>query len=190
MTNLIRLNPIRWPYSLQQLREDQPSRSFSNAPSPAEYAYYNVYRFEDVVTLVAPPEVDPATQRLEQLPPEEIAGVLTQQWRVVTLTPEEAEAYYRLTHPPRWLEFWEALPPEVDGLLTAAGQVKRRLEHGLASGLSRAASGDSRVFLSAWHDASSLGLIPPELITGIQALAVQYDLPADFVAGLAAEGQP
>jgi hypothetical protein len=88
------------------------------------------------------------------------------------------------------MEFWAALPPGVDGLLTAARAASPRLELGLGVGLGKAADGDSRVFLSTWYSASSLGLIPPELITGIQALAVQYDLPADFVAGLAAEWQP
>jgi hypothetical protein len=40
------------------------------------------------------------------------------------------------------------------------------------------------VFIGAWQQAKSLGLIPPELVAGVQALAVEYDLPADFVQGL------
>jgi hypothetical protein len=184
MSNLIRLNPIRWPYSLQQLREDEPSRSFSVAPSDAEYAYFDVYRFEDVVALVDPPEFNPYTHRLEQRTPVEIDGVLTQQWQEVELTPAEAEAYYRATHPPRWLEFSDALPPEVDQLLNNARAASPRLELGLGVGLGRAADGDSRAFLSAWQTARAAGLVPNDLTQGLRALAVAYDLPADFVEGL------
>jgi hypothetical protein len=147
-------------------------------------AHYGVFRFEEVVVLVEPPPVDPATHRLEQVRPVEIDGVLTQQWELIELTPEEQEAYYRQTHPPRWIEFWAALPDEVDELLNTAGAVKKRLEHGLSVGLGQAAQGDSRVFLSAWQQAKSLGLIPPESVAGVQGLAVAFDLPAEFVGGL------
>jgi hypothetical protein len=128
--------------------------------------------------------VDPATHRLEQVRPVEIDGVLTQQWELIELSEAEQEAYYRQTHPPRWIEFWSALPDEVDELLEAAGAVKRRLEHGLSVGLGQAAQGDSRVFLGSWQQAKSLGLIPPELVAGVQGLAVAFDLPAEFVQGL------
>jgi hypothetical protein len=184
MSDLIRLDPFRWPYSVAQLRLDEPSRSISTSPRSEELQHYNVFRFNEVVVLVEPPPVDPATHRLEQVKPVEIDGVLTQQWELIELTPEEQEAHYRQTHPPRWIEFWAALPDEVDELLEAAGAVKRRLEHGLSVGLGQAAQGDSRVFLGSWQQAKSLGLIPPELVAGVQALAVAFDLPADFVQGL------
>jgi hypothetical protein len=54
--------------------------------------------------------------------------------------------------------------------------------------LGKAADGDSRVFLGAWQSATALGLVPAELVAGIQALAVACDLPAEFIAGL--EVQP
>ena len=184
MSDLIRLNPIRWPYSLGQLRIDEPSRSFSVAPSTAELAHYDVLR-------VAPqeqPEFDPAVERVQEAAPIEADGQWLQQWEVVDLTAEEQEAYYRATHPPRWIEFWDALPADVDDLLEAARAVKVRLELGLAVGFGQAVQGDSRSFLAAWQSARSLGLVPTELVTGIQALAVAYDLPAEFMAGL--EVQP
>ena len=184
MSDLIRLDPFRWPYSVQQLRLDEPSRSISVAPRAEELAHYGVFRFNEVVALVEPPPVDPATHRLEQVRPVEIDGVLTQQWELIELTPEEQEAYFRANNPPRWIEFWAALPDEVDELLEAAGAVKRRLEHGLSVGLGQAAQGDSRVFLGSWQQAKSLGLIPPELVAGVQELAVAFDLPADFIGGL------
>jgi hypothetical protein len=181
---LIRLNPFRWPYSIQQLREDEPTRSFSVAPRPDQLAQFNVFKFDEVVALVEPPPVDPATHRLEQVRPVEIDGVLTQQWELIELTPEEQETVYRANNPPRWIEFWAALPADVDALLAAARSASPRLELGLGVGLGKAADGDSRVFIGAWQQAKSLGLIPPELVADVQALAVTFDLPAEFVGGL------
>jgi hypothetical protein len=177
---LIRLNPLRWPYSVQQLRLDEPSRSISVSPRAEELAHYGVFR----VVPQQQPEFDPAVERVQEVAPVETDGQWLQQWELIELTPEERESYFRANNPPRWIQFWAALPDEVDELLEAAGAVKRRLEHGLSVGLGQAAQGDSRVFLGSWQQAKSLGLIPPELVAGVQALAVEYDLPAEFVGGL------
>jgi len=180
MSDLVRLNPLRWPYSLVQLRVDEPTKSFSPAPSTAELAHYGCYR----VLPQQQPEFDPAVERVQEVAPVEADGQWLQQWELVPLTEAEQEAYYRANNPPRWIEFWAALPDEVDELLNTAGAVKKRLEHGLSVGLGQAAQGDSRVFLGSWQQAKSLGLIPPELVAGVQALAVAFDLPAEFVGGL------
>ncbi len=180
MTILIRLSPTRWPYSLAQLREDEPTRSFSANPSARELAHFDCYR----VAPQAKPEHDPATHQAVQVQPVEQDGQWLQQWEIVEMTAEEAEVYYRATHPPRWIEFWAALPSEVDALLAAARGASPRLELGLGVGLGKAADGDLRVFLGAWQNAKALGLVPAELIEGIQVLATQYDLPAEFVGGL------
>ena len=180
MSDLVRLNPLRWPYSLGQLREDEPTRSFSPAPSTAELAHYGCYR----VLPQAQPEYDPAAEKVQEVEPTLDGGQWLQQWEVVELTPEEQEAYYRATHPPRWIEFWAALPDDVDELLNDARAVKARLGASLEVGLGQAANGDSRVFLQAWQGVKTLGLVTPELATGVQMLATQYDLPAEFVGGL------
>jgi hypothetical protein len=180
MSDLIRLDPFRWPYSVQQLRLDEPSRSISVSPRAEELAHYGVFR----VVPQEQPEFDPAVERVQEVAPVEDGGQWLQQWELVPLTEAEQEAYYRATHPPRWIEFWAALPDEVDELLEAAGAVKKRLEHGLSVGLGQAAQGDSRVFLGSWQQAKSLGLIPPELVAGVRGLAVAFDLPAEFVWGL------
>lgn len=185
MSSLIRLNPIRWPYSLQQLRADEPSRSFSVAPSDAELAHYDVFRVQPQQQ----PEYDPATHKAVEVQPALGDGRWVQQWELVELTPEEAEAYYRATHPPQWIGFWAALPPEVDTLLNAAQAASPRLALSLGVGLGKAADGDSRVFLGAWQSACSIGLVSAELVTGVQALAVAHDLPPEFIAGLAGPQQ-
>jgi hypothetical protein len=177
---LIRLDPFRWPYSVAQLRLDEPSRSISVSPRAEELAHYGVFR----VVPQAQPEFDPAVERVQEVAPIKADGQWLQQWELVELSEAEREAHYRQTHPPRWIEFWAALPDEVDALLAAARAASPRLELGLGVGLGKAADGDSRVFLSAWQQAKSLGLIPSELVAGVQALAVSFDLPAEFVGGL------
>jgi hypothetical protein len=185
MSDLIRLNPTRWPYSLGQLRADEPSRSFSPAPSDREYAEFDCYRKKPQ----SQPSYDPATHRAVEVRPALVDGQWLQQWELVELTEAEREAYYRATHPPRWLEFAAALPPEVRSLLRAAWDLDPLLKDSLSIGLGKAADGDSRVFLGAWQTARGLGLIPPELVQGLQLLATQHDLPPEFVAGLAGPRQ-
>jgi hypothetical protein len=135
------------------------------------------------------PSHNPATHRVVEAQPAEADGQWLQQWELVELSEAEREAYYRQTHPPRWIEFSDALPVEVDGLLAAAQAVSPRLALALGVGLGKAADGDSRVFLSAWQTARGLGLISAELVAGLQMLATQYDLPPEFVAGLAGPQQ-
>jgi hypothetical protein len=132
----------------------------------------------------AQPEYDPAAEKVVEVEPIEDDGQWLQQWEAVELTTEEQEAYYRATHPPRWIEFWAALPSDVDDLLAAARAASPRLELGLGVGLGKAADGDSRVFLAAWQNAKTLGLVAPELVQGIQMLATAHDLPVEFIGGL------
>jgi hypothetical protein len=117
--------------------------------------------------------------------PVEADGQWLQQWELVELTDAEREAYYRATHPPRWIEFNNALPVEVDQLLATAQAASPRLALALGVGLGKAADGDSRVFLGAWQTCRGIGLISAELVQGLQDLATLYDLPPEFVAGLA-----
>jgi hypothetical protein len=187
MTTLIRTNPIRWPYSLAQLRIDEPSRSFSASPSAAELAHYEVFRVQPQ----RQPAYDPATHKAVEVQPALVDGQWVQQWELVELTPEEAEAYYRATHPPRWVEFGNAVLADagINTLLATALQQAPALAMALSVGLGKAADGDSRVFLSAWQTARGAGLVSAELVTGLQLTATQYDLPPEFIAGLAGPQQ-
>jgi hypothetical protein len=179
--NLIRLNPTRWPYSLQQLREDEPGRSFSASPRASELAYFQVF----AVQPTAQPAFNADLQKGVEMMPLLVAGQWQQQWEVVALTEEEQQERYRATHPPRWIDFWSSLPPDVDVLLSAAQVASPRLALALGVGLGKAADGDSRVFLAAWTTATTLGMVSPALITAVQTLAIAHDLPTEFVEGLA-----
>jgi len=178
--NLIRLNPTRWPYRLQQLREDEPGRSFSAAPRASELAYFQVF----AVQPTARPAFDPDLQKVLEVLPVLVAGQWQQQWEVVALTEEEQQERYRATHPPRWVEFAEALTsnPAVAELYENA---PRLLAHSLTGGLLQVVNqGDARSFATAWNKARAALLVPPPLEHAILALAVAHDLPQEFVAAL------
>ena len=178
--NLIRLNPTKWPYSLQQLREDEPGRSISVAPRSHELAFFDVF----VVQPSAQPPFDADLQKVVEVMPILVAEQWQQQWEVVEMSKEEKAARYRLTHPPRWVEFANAVTsdPTVAELYENA---PRLLAHSLTGGLLQAVNQrDPRPFAAAWNKAKAALLVPPPLEQAILALAVAHDLPEDFVATL------
>ena len=177
-----------WPYSLNQLRADEPTKSFSASPSSVELAVFGVYRIQPQ----AQPACDPATHRVVEVQPVLADGVWQQAWELVELTDAEKEAYYRATHPPRWQAFggavWSLVP--INQLLATALQSAPALAMALPVGLGQAAQGDQRTFVGAWQAARSAGLVADELVAALQALAEAHDLPAEFVAALGAVGNP
>jgi hypothetical protein len=76
-----------YPYDLAQLRSDHPNVSFPADPDPASLAGFEVFPVE----LTAPPVPSP-TQQLEELAPALVNGVWQQQFQLVDLPAEEAEA--------------------------------------------------------------------------------------------------
>ena len=88
---------------------------------------------------------------------------------------------------PRWVDFSAAIMamPAVNVMLGAVLQAAPGLYGGLVVGLQQASEGDSRVFLNSWHAAIAMTLITEELITTVQAVAGEYDLPEPFIEALA-----
>jgi hypothetical protein len=76
-----------YPYSIGQLRKDNPQVSFPKNPTDALLASYNVFP----VTATERPVYDPITQNLPESTPILTAGVWTQVWVVIEATPEEIE---------------------------------------------------------------------------------------------------
>lgn len=177
-----------WPYSLSQLRADEPSRSFSSSPSDRELAVFGVYR----VQTTAQPSYDPATHRVVEVQPVLSDGAWLQAWELVELTDAEKEAYYRATHPPRWQAFGAAVwsLAEVNALLATALTAAPALALALPVGLGQAAQGDQATFVHAWQTARAAGLVADELVQSLQSLGVAHDLPAEFVVALGAVGNP
>jgi hypothetical protein len=131
-----------------------------------------------------PLEHDPALFRAVEITPVLIDGAWQQAWELVDLPPAAPE--------PRWVQFGAAVQdsPDINQLLGAALQQVPALGLGLGVGLGKAADGDERVFLSSWSMARTLGLVSPELLAAVQALAEQFNLPHDFVAALESGLEP
>jgi hypothetical protein len=184
MTNhILRLRETgpEWPYSAAQLRKDEPRLSISFDPHSAELASYAA--LEPPILLVAyvptpQPDHDPALFQAVEIAPVQVNGTWQQAWELVALPPATLQ--------PRWVEFGAAVQasPAINSLLGAALQQAPALGLGLGVGLGKAADGDARVFLSSWSMARTLDLISAELLAGVQALAEQFDLPADFIEAL------
>jgi hypothetical protein len=87
---------------------------------------------------------------------------------------------------PRWVEFSAAIMalPAINVMLGAVLQAAPGLYGGLVVGLQQASEGDSRVFLNSWHAAIAMALVSEELITMVQGLAAEYDLPQEFIDAL------
>jgi hypothetical protein len=87
---------------------------------------------------------------------------------------------------PRWVDYSAVIMahPSVNLMLGEVVQNAPGLYGGLFVGLQNASEGDSRVFLNSWNAAYTMGLISPELITTVQEIAGEYDLPEAFIGEL------
>ena len=87
---------------------------------------------------------------------------------------------------PRWVDFSAAIMamPAINLMLGAVLQAAPGLYGGLVVGLQNASEGDSRVFLNSWNAAYAMGLVSEELITTVQGVASEYDLPQEFIDAL------
>jgi hypothetical protein len=87
---------------------------------------------------------------------------------------------------PRWVDYSAVIMahPSVNLMLGEVLQNAPGHYGGLFVGLQNASEGDSRVFLNSWNAAYTMGLISPELITTVQEIAGEYDLPEAFIGAL------
>lgn len=77
---------IQYPYTIGQLRKDNPNTSFPAYISADTLAAYGIYAVQEVPA----PEVDPLTQRHEQTTPVQVDGKWTQTWQVTQLPENQA----------------------------------------------------------------------------------------------------
>jgi hypothetical protein len=89
---------------------------------------------------------------------------------------------------PQWVAFGTALVPDpaVNALVAAAATNAPVLHGMLILGLGQAAQGDPQTFGAAWTAARGAGLASAELIEHMQQTAGAFNLPEEFIAGLAA----
>jgi hypothetical protein len=105
-------------------------------------------------------------------------------------TIQEAEVLFQINGAVtgRWMEFGAALAQDATVNAFVAGLVATApvLHLMIGVGLGQAAQGNARTFLEAWTLGLTAGIVSPELQAHLVTLASGYDLPAEFMAGLAA----
>jgi len=74
-----------FPYSIGDLRRDNPNTSFPRNPSDAVLASWNVFPVTDKPA----PDYNPATQNCNQINPTRISGKWVMTWAVTPATPKE-----------------------------------------------------------------------------------------------------
>lgn len=77
---------VSFPYSFDQLRQDNPGISFPISPSNDVLNAWGIYE----VKQIPPPDYNYLLQKAEQLNPILVDGVWTQLWVIVDLTAEES----------------------------------------------------------------------------------------------------
>jgi len=90
---------------------------------------------------------------------------------------------------PRWVQFGVALgqAPAVNEFVATLAQAAPVLHLMIGVGLGQAAQGDPKTFLGAWTQCRTVGLVPPELLDDVTALAEAHALPAEFIDALSVE---
>lgn len=76
---------VTYPYTIQQMIDDNPTVSFPLPCPDSVAAEYGTFPVE----ATSQPSYDPMTQNLNMVNPIKVNGFWTQQWTVTTATPEE-----------------------------------------------------------------------------------------------------
>jgi hypothetical protein len=179
---LLNLLTNAYPCSLYQVRQANPNVSFPSNPTDEDlqpFGYVNVHPTPQ-------PSYDQRTERIEEATPEPDAeGIYRQQWTIRPATADEITAYDLAHQPePDWMAFGIDLASH-PGIAALYAAIPGPVASGLSIGLNEAGKGDPRLFSGLWQRVMAAGAIAPELLADIAGLAVQYHLPAPFIAGLA-----
>jgi len=92
-----------FPYSIGDLRRDNPGTSFPADPSEQSLAEWSVFPVVDAPM----PAYDAVTQNCTQVNPTLLAGRWTVTWQVTNATPEQIDARIRINA--NYRAFWDAL---------------------------------------------------------------------------------
>lgn len=75
---------LKWPYSLEELRNDNPQTSFVCEMSAEELAKWGVYSVEEQ----SPPEYNEQTEIIELSPPSCVNGLWVREWLICPASAE------------------------------------------------------------------------------------------------------
>ena len=172
-----------WPYSLADLRRDNPNVSFSVSPTADDLAPFDVYEVQPTDA----PATNPRTERVEESHPELVDGIWQQRWTVRDASPEEIAAYDEANRPaPDWGSF-KRLALTHSGLnaaMAAALPLAPAAALALPAALMRAEQGTTADFAGCWQAVCAAASPAPEIIEELVAAAQAANLPAEFVGAL------
>ena len=185
MSTPLRLRPEgpQWPYSVAQLRADEPQLSISAAPHAGEIASW--LQLQPPIVFIEPhptdpPEHDPTTHRVEEIAPVEVDGTWQQAWQLIEIPPAPPT--------PDWDTFRAGLLQSADvaAAMTAARAAGAEpAATNLPMALEKAQNGRPAEFAACWGLVVAAGGASPEALAALVAAAEACNLPAEFVAALA-----
>lgn len=184
----IRLDPSpRWPYSMAQLRADEPQLSLSAVPHDAELA-----ALAELGILVArieptPRPEDTREQRAEESFPVQDGTVWRQAWTLRDATGAELVAWDAAHAPaPDWARFKAAILSNtaINAALAQALPLAPAAATALAPTLLQCEQGQTVDFAAAWAAVLAVAPVAPEVLADLVALAADCHLSAEFVAAL------
>lgn len=178
---------IVWPYTLRQLRLDEPQLSLPLAPRDVDLEALAALEPSIVIAIpqpTIPPAHDERTEKPREITPSKNAsGRFVQSWEIRQLTEQEIREEYEKNHAPKWDDFAALLmqEPRVKLFLKEVVSLDPGVFGGFIGGLAQASSNGPGFFVFTWQKVSAQGLIPPELREFVIEAAEQSDLPADFL---------
>lgn len=171
---------IVYPFTLPDLRKENPNVSFSNNPTPEDLKPFQCF-------FVGPgnvPTVDPAKQYLaESAPIKGKDGEWVQTWEIKDIAPSTDP----VTPVPEWSKFGQFLYSDPDILsfmrtLAAGNSIAAIL---LVTSMKQATNGgDYSDFLRFWIDLRRNSGVPPKVQNALSAKAKECKLPDKFLKHL------
>jgi hypothetical protein len=177
-----------WPYSLADLRRDNPNVSFSVSPTADDLAPFNVYEVQPADA----PATNSRAERVEESHPELVDGIWQQRWAVRDASPEEIAAYDEANRPPAdWGSFKRlALThSSLNAAMAAALPLAPAAALALPAALMRAEQGATADFAGCWRAVVAAANPAPEVIEEMVAAAEAANLPSEFIEALTAKNE-
>lgn len=183
--SLIRIRPngFQWPYSLSQLRADEPRLSISSEPHDQELAALATLDPPIVVIRpipTDPPPYDAGTQKLAEGPPVETDGQWRQAWQVVDLPPAPPVADW--SGFASWLYAYPPIGLAMGTARASTDPLGEPATTALPAAMLEGRGGNLRAWAEAWGQFLLASQLQPEAAAPILAKALECHLPADFVA--------
>ena len=170
---------IKYPFSRSDLSTTFPNVSFPPNPTAEDLAPFDVF---PVTTTPRP--ADTRDERAVEGDPVLTDSGWQQIWTTRPATEQEIAAWDVANQPPPdWMGFGLALATS-PGIAALYAALPGPVANALSIGLSEAAKGDERLFVSIWGHIFSEGAVSAELLAEIIAAATDSHLPQELIGSL------